>query len=131
MMMALMWGAVSGAWAQLTASDIEYEVKPSASGTIEKYIKASDFVVEKLVNTGNANAPKRRVSDITNLITGKLYSGSGRTDADIISSVKHPNSAQYVFTVPADYDGVYVTASFTSSTAGGTRITSGMTSVTY
>ena len=113
MMMALMWGAVSGAWAQLTASDIEYEVKPSASGTIEKsvnattrevtltvapasgyYIKASDFVVEKLVNTGNANAPKRRVSDITNLITGKLYSGSGRTDADIISSVKHPNSAQ-------------------------------------
>ena len=149
-MFALMWGAVSGAWAQLTASDIEYEVKPSASGTIEKsvnattrevtltvapasgyYIKASDFVVEKLVNTGNANAPKRRVSDITNLITGKLYSGSGRTDADIISSVKHPNSAQYVFTVPADYDGVYVTASFTSSTAGGTRITSGMTSVTY
>ena len=131
MMMALMWGAVSGAWAQLTASDIEYEVKPSASGTIEKsvnattrevtltvkpetgyFIKASDFVVEKLVNTGNANAPKRRVSDITNLITGKLYSGSGRAETDIISSVSYPNSAQYVFTLPADYDGAYVTATF-------------------
>ena len=131
MMMALMWGAVSGAWAQLTASDIEYEVKPSASGTIEKsvnattrevtltvkpetgyFIKASDFVVEKLVNTGNANAPKRRVSDITNLITGKLYSGSGRAETDIISSVSYPNSAQYVFTLPADYDGAYVTARF-------------------
>ncbi len=130
MMMALMWGAVSGAWAQLTADDIEYEVKPIASaGTVSPsvsertvtltvtpatgyFIKASDFVVEKLVNTGKANAPKRRVSDITDLITGKLYSGSGRAETDIISSVSYPNSAQYVFTLPADYDGAYVTATF-------------------
>ena len=136
MITALMFGAVSGAWAQLNVSDIEIENKPNASaGNIEPsvngrevtltvtpaagyYIKASDFVVEKLVNTGNANAPKRRVSDITNLITGKLYSGSGRAETDIISSVSYPNSAQYVFTLPADYDGAYVTATFTSLTSG-------------
>ena len=128
MMMALMWGAVSGAWAQLTASDIEYEVKPSASGTIEKsvnattrevtltvkpetgyFIKASDFVVEKLVNTGNANAPKRRVSDITDLIKGKLYKNDMTAE---ISSVSAGSTAKYVFTLPADYDGAYVTARF-------------------
>ena len=149
-MVALVFGAVSEAWAQLTANDIEYEVKPSASGTIEKsvnattrevtlavapasgyYIKASDIVVEKLVNTSNANAPKRRVSEITDVIKGKLYSGSGRAETDIISSVTYPNSAQYVFTLPADYDGAYVTATFTSLTEGGTRITSSTTSVTY
>ena len=144
LMFTLMFGVVSGAWAQLTENDVEIEVKPNASaGNIEKsvdattrevtltvtpatgyYIKASDFVVEKLVNTGRANAPKRRTPSITDVITGKLYSGSGRTDEDIISSVENPNSAQYVFTVPADYDGVYVTAKFTSLTAGGVvRIT--------
>ena len=144
LMFTLMFGAVSGAWAQLTENDVEIEVKPNASaGNIEKsvdattrevtltvtpatgyYIKASDIVVEKLVNTGRANAPKRRTPSITDVITGKLYSGSGRTDEDIISSVENPNSAQYVFTVPADYDGVYVTAKFTSLTAGGVvRIT--------
>lgn len=143
-MFALMFGAVSGAWAQLTENDVEIEVKPNASaGNIEKsvdattrevtltvtpaagyYIKASDIVVEKLVNTGKANAPKRRTPSITDVITGKLYSGSGRTDADIISSVENPNSAQYVFTLPADYDGAYVTATFTSLTSGGViRIT--------
>ena len=127
MMMALMWGAVSGAWAQLTASDIEYEVKPIASaGTVSPsvsertvtltvtpatgyFIKASDFVVEKLVNTGKANAPKRRVSDITNLITGKLYNSEMTAE---ISSVSAGGTAKYVFTLPADYDGAYVTATF-------------------
>ena len=143
-MFALMFGAVSGAWAQLTENDVEIEVKPNASaGNIEKsvdattrevtltvtpaagyYIKASDIVVEKLVNTGKANAPKHRTAEITDVITGKMYSGAGRTDADIISSVENPNSAQYVFTLPADYDGAYVTATFTSLTSGGViRIT--------
>ena len=128
--LALMFGAVSGAWAQLNVSDIEIEKKPNASaGNIEPsvngrevtltvtpaagyYIKASDIVVEKLVNTGKANAPKHRTAEITDVITGKMYSGAGRTDADIISSVENPNSAQYVFTLPADYDGAYVTATF-------------------
>ena len=128
--LVLMFGAVSGAWAQLNVSDIEIEKKPNASaGNIEPsvngrevtltvtpaagyYIKASDIVVEKLVNTGKANAPKHRTAEITDVITGKMYSGSGRTDADIISSVENPNSAQYVFTLPADYDGAYVTATF-------------------
>ena len=127
MMMALMWGAVSGAWAQLTASDIEYEVKPIASaGTVSPsvsertvtltvtpatgyFIKASDFVVEKLVNTGKANAPKRRVSDITDLIKGKLYKNDMTAE---ISSVSAGSTAKYVFTLPADYDGAYVTARF-------------------
>lgn len=140
--LVLMFGAVSGAWAQLNVSDIEIENKPNASaGNIEPsvngrevtltvtpaagyYIKASDIVVEKLVNTGKANAPKHRTAEITDVITGKMYSGAGRTDADIISSVENPNSAQYVFTLPADYDGAYVTATFTSLTSGGViRIT--------
>ena len=123
-MIALMIGVVSGAWAQLTNDDVIVEVKPNASAGIVSasvnattrvvtlsitpasgyYIKASDIVVEKLVNPGKANAPKRRVSEIADKIVGKMYSGSGRTDADIISSVKGPNSAQYVFTVPTDYD---------------------------
>ena len=131
MITALMFGAVSGAWAQLTSDDIEFDVKPSVSaGSILKsvsgrevtltvtpasgyYIRASDFVVEKLVNTGKANAPKRRTAEITDVITGKMYSdGSAQTDDNIISSVKNPNSAQYVFTLPAEYDGAYVTATF-------------------
>ena len=129
MITALMFGAANGAWA-LTNDDIEIEVKPSAStGNISKsisgqevtltvtpatgyYIKASDIVVEKLVDPGKANAPKRRTPDFTDVITGKMYSGSGRADEDIISSVKYPESAEYVFTVPADYDGAYVTATF-------------------
>ena len=129
MITALMFGAVSGAWA-LTNDDIEIEVKPSAStGNISKsisgqevtltvtpatgyFIRASDIVVEKLVDPGKANAPKRRTPDFTDVITGKMYSGSGRADEDIISSVKYPESAEYVFTVPADYDGAYVTATF-------------------
>ena len=126
---ALMFGAANGAWA-LTNDDIEIEVKPSAStGNISKsisgqevtltvtpatgyFIRASDIVVEKLVDPGKANAPKRRTPDFTDVITGKMYSGSGRADEDIISSVKYPESAEYVFTVPADYDGAYVTATF-------------------
>ena len=131
MITALMFGAVSGAWAQLNVSDIVIEKKPNASaGNIEPsvngrevtltvtpaagyYIKASDIVVEKLVNTGKANAPKRRTAEITDVITGKMYSGgSAQTDDNIISSVKYPNFAQYVFTLPAEYDGAYVTATF-------------------
>ena len=126
-MVALMFGAVSEAWAQLTANDIEYEVKPSASaGTVSPsvsertvtlsvtpatgyFIKASDFVVEKLVNTGKANAPKRRVSDITDLIKGKLYKNDMTAE---ISSVSAGSTAKYVFTLPAEYDGAYVTATF-------------------
>ena len=82
------------------------------------YIKASDIVVEKLVNPGKANAPKRRVSEIADKIVGKMYSGSGRAEKDVISSVKYPNSAEYEFTVPADYDGAYVTATFHLETEG-------------
>ena len=135
MITALMFGAANGAWA-LTNDDIVIDVKPGASaGNISKsvsgrevtltvtpatgyYIKASDIVAEKLVDPGRFQAPKHRTPDFADVIPGKMYSGSGRTDADIISSVKGPNSAQYVFTVPTDYDGAYVTATFHLETEG-------------
>ena len=145
MITALMFGAANGAWAQATLedNDIEIEVKPDASaGNISKsvsgrevtltvmpaegyYIKASDIVVEKLVDPGKVNAPERRTPAFADVIMGTMYSGSGRTEADIISSVKHPNSAEYEFTIPADYDGAYVTATFHLETEGDIiRITS-------
>ena len=128
---ALLFGAVSGAWA-LTIDDIEIgEVKPSASaGTISKsisgrvvtltvtpasgyYIKASDIVVEKLVNTGNVKALGAGFSGITDPIVGTLYNdATARETANIINSISDNTSAYYVFTVPDDYDGAYVTATF-------------------
>lgn len=133
---ALTCGAVGEVWGQ-TDIDPNNILIPenSSSGSISKsvsgrtvtltvtpasgyYIKASDIVVEKLVNTGKANAPTRRVPDLADLIVGKMYSSSGQTDADIISSVEYSNSAQYVFTVPEGYDGAYVTATFRSLTEG-------------
>ena len=145
MLMALMMGATSELWAQepeLTESDIviddgiEHGTVAFESVTNRKvtltvtpgagyYIKASDIVVEKLVKPGKANAPERRTPAFADVITGTMYSGSGRTEADIISSVKHPNSAEYEFTIPADYDGAYVTATFHLETEGDIiRITS-------
>ena len=148
MMMALMFGAVSEAWAQLANKDIEIDVKPSASaGTVAAsvnaetrevtltvtpasgyYIKASDIFVEKLVDPGKANAPKRRISEITDTIMGKMYTSDMSKE---ISSVEAGSEAKYIFTLPADYDGAYVTATFKSLTEGGTIITSSTTSVTY
>ena len=132
---ALMLGAVSEAWAELITND-EIEVKPSASaGTVTVasvdattrkviltvtpatgyFIKASDFVVEKLVDPGNANASRMRTPEVSDVITGKLYN-SDMTEE--ISSVEAGSVAKYVFTVPADYDGVYVTATFHLLTEG-------------
>ena len=143
---ALMFGAVSGAWAQLSVDDIEMEVYPNVSaGNISKsiserevtltvtpatgyYIKASDIVVEKLVDPGRTKAMRRSFSEISNPIVGHLYKADTETE---ISSVEGGSTAKYVFTVPDDYDGAYVTATFTSLTEGGIRITSGTTSVTY
>ena len=130
-----MLGAVSGAWAQLTTNDIDIDVKPSAAaGTVTKvlnsdsrevtltvtpasgyYIKASDIIVEKLVDPGKANAPRRRISEVTGVITGKLYNSDMTKE---ISSVKYGSTAKYVFTIPSDYDGVYVTATFRLLTEG-------------
>jgi len=159
LLVTTLWlGVASGVWAQsnfsFSNSDITITGTVTGTGTVGNggivadtdgkhtvtltitpgegyYIKASDIVVEKLVDPGKANAPERRTPAFADVIPGTMYSGSGRTDKDIISSVKNPNSAEYVFTVPADYDGVYVMATFKSLTEGGIRITSGMTSVTY
>ena len=123
---ALTFGAVSGAWAQLTNNDIEIDIKPSdAAGTITKsvssrevtltvtptsgyFIRTSDFIVEKLVSPGNANA-RRRVGEITDVIKGKMYTNDMSKE---ITSVEAGSSAKYIFTIPDGYDGVYVTATF-------------------
>lgn len=134
-MIALMIGVVSGAWAQLTNDDVIVEVKPNASAGIVSasvnattrvvtlsitpasgyYIKASDIIVEKLVDPGKSNAPMRRISDVTDNIVGKMYSGDMTKE---ISSVEAGSSANYIFTLPADYDGAYVTATFHLLTEG-------------
>ena len=129
MITALMFGAANGAWAQATLedNDIEIEVKPGASaGNISKsvsgrevtltvmpatgyYIKASDIVAEKLVDPGKANAPKHRTPDFADVILGKMYNSDKTKE---ISSVEAGSTAKYVFTLPDDYDGAYVTATF-------------------
>ena len=142
---ALMFGAAGEVWGQsLTAGDIE--LAPYSGGTITKsvngrvvtltvtpssdyFIKASDIVVEKLLATDKANARKlQRSPAITDIIEGKLYATGTTTE---IGSVEYPNIADYVFTVPADYDGAYVTATFHSLEEGVIRITKSTTSVTY
>ncbi len=148
MITALMFGAANGAWAQATLNDndIEIEVKPGASaGNISKsvsgrevtltvtpatgyYIKASDIVAEKLVDPGRFQAPKHRTPDFADVIPGKMYNSDKTKE---ISSVEAGSTAKYVFTVPDDYDGAYVTATFTSLTEGVITITSSTTSVTY
>ena len=139
---ALTFWAVSGAWAQLTKNDIEIDVKPNTdAGSVAKsvnvetrevtltltptsgyYIRKSDIVVEKLVDPGKANAPKRRAFAVTDTISGKMYKSDDLTKE--ITSVEGGKSAKYIFTVPTDYAGVYVTATFHSLTEGGfVRIT--------
>ena len=126
MIIALTFGAVSVAWAQLANNDIEIDIKPSdAAGTITKsvnarvvtltvtpasgyFIRTSDFIVEKLVSPGNANA-RRRVGEITDVIKGKMYTSDMSKE---ITSVEAGSTAKYVFTIPDGYDGVYVTATF-------------------
>ena len=148
MITALMFGAANGAWAQATLedNDIVIEVKPSVSAgdivpsfdgrvvtlTVTPasgyYIKASDIVAEKLVDPGRFQTPKHRTLEITDVIPGKMYNSDKTKE---ISRVEAGSTAKYVFTVPDDYDGAYVTATFTSLTEGVITITSSTTSVTY
>ena len=129
MITALMFGAANGAWAQATLNDndIVIEVKPSDAGcTVTKsisgrevtltvtpatgyYIKASDIVAEKLVDPGRFQAPKHRAPDFADVIPGKMYNSDKTKE---ISSVEAGSTAKYVFTVPDDYDGAYVTVTF-------------------
>ena len=95
------------------------------------YIKASDIVVEPLAGMGRANAPKRRTPGIANQIVGTLYNDeTAREDANVIYSVTGTTPAYYVFTIPEQYDGAYVTATFTATEAGEVRIPNG-SSITY
>ena len=139
---ALTCGAVGEVWGQ-TDIDPNNILIPenSSSGSISKsvsgrtvtltvtpasgyYIKASDIVVEPLADPANANVPnRRRVPDLANQIVGTLYKdATARETANIINSISGNTPAYYVFTVPNQYDGVYVTATFTSTSEGGTRI---------
>ena len=142
---ALLFGAVNEVWGQsVTIADF-------TNGSISKsvdtgsrtvtltvtpdngyYISASDIKVEPLVDPNNANVPNRRVPDLANQIVGKMYNdATARAAANIINSISGQNAAYYVFEVPAQYDGVYVTATFTSLTSEETIITGSTTSVTY
>ena len=116
MMIALTFGAVNEAWAQLTDSDIEIEITPSAdAGTITKslnattrevtltvtpatgyYIRTSDFVIEKLVSPERVNAARRRVGEVADVIKGKMYKNDMSKE---ITSVDGGTTAKYVFTM--------------------------------
>ena len=118
-----------------TLADGKYPVTLTVTPAAGYYIKASDLVVEKLVNPSKANVPNRRTPELADLIVGTMYSGSTHTAANKISSIETPsgaetpNSAQYVFELPNGYDGAYVTATFTSLTAGGAITITSSTSI--
>ena len=127
MLMLLMFG-VGDVWAQsvtvtiadgitngtisqssITGREVTLTVTPTTS---KYYIKSSDIVVSPLTGSNNANAP-RRVPEVANQIVGKMYKhGAERKAENEIYTIENPNSADYVFEVPAGYDGVYVTATF-------------------
>ena len=87
------------------------------------YIKASDIIVEPLVDMNNANA-RRRVPEIAEPIVGKMFVNGKEVSVAL-------NEATYVFTLPEKYAGAYVTATFHSPTGGEIWITGSTTSVDY
>ena len=93
------------------------------------YIKASDIVVNPLAGSGQANAP-RRVPGVANQIVGKMYNHATLRKAENeIYTIEGTNTAYYVFEVPAEYNGVYVNATFYLKSDE--EITSSTSSVTY
>ena len=91
------------------------------------YIKASDIEVEPLVGTSKANSRgMRRAPKLASLIVGKMYEGSTEVRVTV-----NPTVATYKFTLPENYDGAYVSATFRSSGGGEIWITGSTTSVTY
>ena len=140
---ALLFGAVNEVWGQsvtidpgITNGSVSQKSVESRTVTLTVtpndgyYIKADDIKVEPLVNPNNANVPNRRVPDLANQIVGKMYNDeTARAAANIINSISGTNAAYYVFEVPAQYDGVYVTATFTSLTAEETVIITSNTSI--
>ena len=144
---ALLFGAVSEARGQnvtidnnITNGSVSQKSVDTGTRTVTLtvtpndgyYIKASDIKVEKLLDPSKANVPNRRTPELADLIVGKMYNDeTARAAANIINSISGPNAAYYVFEVPSQYDGVYVTATFTPLTEGETIITGNTTSVTY
>ena len=77
------------------------------------------ILAERMLNA--ANLAPRRAPNLANKIEGEMYT-SGTTT--VITSVTNPNVADYVFTVPANYDGAYVTVTFVKVETNVTFITS-------
>ena len=144
LLMLLMYGA-GEMWAQGVSVNIDNSItngaisQSSISGrevtltvsptTSKYYTRASDIVVSPLAGSGQANAP-RRVPGVANQIVGKMYKhGAERKAENEIYTIENPNSADYVFEVPAGYNDVYVTATFYLKS--NEEITSSTSSVTY
>ena len=77
------------------------------------------ILAERMLNP--ASSAPRRAPNLANKIEGEMYT-SGTTTT--ITSVTNPNVADYVFTVPANYDGAYVTVTFVKVETDVTFITS-------
>ena len=145
----LMEIGISGVWAQSVTVTIDNGI---TNGTVSQssiagrevtltvtpasgyYIKSSDIVVEKLVGADQANVARRRVPDLANRIEGKLYitvenPETHENENKEVYTVSASQTGKYIFTVPAGYDNVYVTATFTAIVAN--EITNSTTSVTW
>ena len=90
-------------------------ITPAASYMTKKGL----ILAEKMLNA--ANLAPRRAPNLANKIEGEMYT-YGTTTA--ITSVTNPNVADYVFTVPENYDGAYVTVTFVKVETDVTFITS-------
>ena len=121
-------GITNGTISQSSISgrEVTLTVTPTTS---KYYTRASDIIVNPLAGSGQANAP-RRVPGVANQIVGKMYKhGAERKAENEIYTIENPNSADYVFEVPAGYNDVYVTAMFYLKSES--EITSSTSSVTY
>ena len=108
-----------GSSPQISGREVTLTIQPNEG----YYIKASDIIVEPLVDMNNANSP-RRVPEIANPIVGKMFVNGKEVSVAL-------DEATYVFTLPEKYAGAYVTATFHSSTEGEIWITGSTTSVEY
>lgn len=148
----LFMGAANGLWAQTTEEIVpgniivnggtksgnSYTLKDGSStaGTVAVAVserkvtltitpasgymtKKSLILVERMVKA--ANLARRRSPNLADIIAGEMYTHGTTT---LITSVENPNEADYVFTVPANYDGAYVTVTFVKKETDVTFITS-------
>ena len=123
--------SVTATEGSVSAAVSERLVTLSVSPNSGYYIKASDIVIDPMIDINKANAPThRRVPITTDPIVGTLYNdATEREPENEINSIVGPSSAYYVFTLPTEYDGAYVTATFTETTSGETITITSSTSI--